>query len=1314
MERDKLIYLCKPNNRKYTQLNGIRRESVSITKNLKDYSSISFEVDKDIVINGKRIPSNGYNDLHLDMEIYYDEGLLFKMEEPEIHNDGNTEYKTITAYTTEKELQTKKITSLQARTGTTGSIELLASVNQGKSPLSSDFKWSTFVNDDKELSVLDIILQKAPNWGIGHIDDSIKEKGLSIDVSNTHIYGLLTSTLCYKLGCVFTFDTVNRLINAYDVKTYGKNTNVFISRRNLLNNVDTTCESDNIITRLIVTGDNDLDIRNVNYNRNYIDNIDFYKNEKYMSKTMLEKVNKREEYMNAHRQEFSELAAKLLKLEEEKNNLLYKVPSDGCDVQQWESMGKENLEKSLADYEAKVEVLRISVDKDPKYDSNGKYIPWKLTGGSVNDKKYMELLKDVENGYGMSATYYEMITYIIPNIKIAIDNLSLSDANKKDYNKSFETNWSLYGIKELEAKKEYYQAGLLNKYSKPWLQMTDAERMEYNNVQSEYEVYHKKFVEYSNYLGRSSKGGTLLHQLVKLEHKLYDVEDEIADITKQKNQLIRDTEISSDLFGMTKEEVDIYNLLIHEDTYENKNITTTSLDTIEEKIKLQERLYQDGLDKTYEKSIPQYEFTVSMDNLMNIEEFKNWSTDFDLGNFITVEIDELHTSRVRIASLEYSPYDKSSDINVTFTSMITSKGGRSDFTYLIGESENISSGGTTSTSSGSSAEVKMSDVLALIKQITSTAVFNNTVTNVVEEQIVETGKVSEVVSDYVSKAEISDDKIIVHQAWIDELFATDITATGTIKGATLIAGKIYSENYEDNNMSPLNDDGSLNQYFNVIEGMKIDLIKDKALYTPQISIYRDVISSKGLVSAGTVKTENGRGNYIGNFGRDNEISADMSLAIGDKNILGGNIEYTAIPNYEYSYTLTYEKNSEGKRVYTLGVTYLDDYYREEYLSSENYDVISITAIETVTHTETDSETGESHTYSEEYSYNIAKNKRLTFTDDLGTKTREFIFTSDLAFEEGDGITAIAYTVAVFGHPPFINSSIAAGKSNNVSSSNAFALGSNLMRTGEGVSVGRYNVDRPWNLFEVGCGKSNSTRDNAIEVSSNGDTFINNYLYMKNSKNNTHYKLAKVLDNKTLCIASDASIKNLSIGERNISTNRLLGKYIAFEASAYSGCPLVFNGNNFRADKHGIISFGYTTKRFKNMFLSGDIYANASHITTSDERLKPMRRPIEYSHEIVNGVEWIDYMLSKERSTSDRIHSGVCAQQVEEVLNELGIDRGVLIKIPKVNKPLEECSYDEIEYAIRYEEFVPYIGKVVQDHEKEIERLKQLLIKEEES
>ena len=40
------IYLCKPCNKKYTQLNGIRLDTVDISKNLKDHHTISFDVDK--------------------------------------------------------------------------------------------------------------------------------------------------------------------------------------------------------------------------------------------------------------------------------------------------------------------------------------------------------------------------------------------------------------------------------------------------------------------------------------------------------------------------------------------------------------------------------------------------------------------------------------------------------------------------------------------------------------------------------------------------------------------------------------------------------------------------------------------------------------------------------------------------------------------------------------------------------------------------------------------------------------------------------------------------------------------------------------------------------------------------------------------------------------------------------------------------------------------------------------------------------------------------------------------------------------------
>ena len=267
------IYLCKPCNKKYAQLNGIRLDTVDISKNLKDHHTISFDVDKYIYINGEKILSNGYEDIHSGMEVYYEGegGILFKVEEPSLHGDGIAEYKSVNAVSVDSELVNKKVVDLQVHNGTTGSIELIASINKGKSPLSEDFKWSTFWNEDPELSVIDIILQKAENWSVGHIDDNLKTKEFALDVSDMGIYGLLTTVLCQKLNCVFTFDTVHRKINAYDVNTFGKDTNVYISYRNLINSIDIECNSDDIKNRLVAKGNDSLNIRDVNFNRDYID-----------------------------------------------------------------------------------------------------------------------------------------------------------------------------------------------------------------------------------------------------------------------------------------------------------------------------------------------------------------------------------------------------------------------------------------------------------------------------------------------------------------------------------------------------------------------------------------------------------------------------------------------------------------------------------------------------------------------------------------------------------------------------------------------------------------------------------------------------------------------------------------------------------------------------------------------------------------------------------------------------------------------------------------------------------------------------------
>ena len=57
MENLNRLYLCKPGNKKYAQLNGVRLNTVDINKNLKDHHSISFEVDKYIYLDGEKFLS---------------------------------------------------------------------------------------------------------------------------------------------------------------------------------------------------------------------------------------------------------------------------------------------------------------------------------------------------------------------------------------------------------------------------------------------------------------------------------------------------------------------------------------------------------------------------------------------------------------------------------------------------------------------------------------------------------------------------------------------------------------------------------------------------------------------------------------------------------------------------------------------------------------------------------------------------------------------------------------------------------------------------------------------------------------------------------------------------------------------------------------------------------------------------------------------------------------------------------------------------------------------------------------------------------
>ena len=107
IESGKLIYLCKPNREIITQLNGVDIPSVSYSDQAKDYNSLSFDVDRYINVDGSYVESNGYDLLHVYMELYLEDIGYFQMQEPAISNDGYAERKLLLPILLKSNLKTK-------------------------------------------------------------------------------------------------------------------------------------------------------------------------------------------------------------------------------------------------------------------------------------------------------------------------------------------------------------------------------------------------------------------------------------------------------------------------------------------------------------------------------------------------------------------------------------------------------------------------------------------------------------------------------------------------------------------------------------------------------------------------------------------------------------------------------------------------------------------------------------------------------------------------------------------------------------------------------------------------------------------------------------------------------------------------------------------------------------------------------------------------------------------------------------------------------------------------------------------------------
>lgn len=148
-----------------------------------------------------------------------------------------------------------------------------------------------FLDGDGKSGILNMIVDTLPYWTIGTVDSSVASKYRTFEDVDTSLncLGFMIDNLQDAYECIILFDTINRTINVYDQNNYIHQTDIHISKKDIINMSKVSESSDDLYTAITVSGDSDVLISAINpLGTNTLYNFSYYLD--WMSAPLKEKV----------------------------------------------------------------------------------------------------------------------------------------------------------------------------------------------------------------------------------------------------------------------------------------------------------------------------------------------------------------------------------------------------------------------------------------------------------------------------------------------------------------------------------------------------------------------------------------------------------------------------------------------------------------------------------------------------------------------------------------------------------------------------------------------------------------------------------------------------------------------------------------------------------------------------------------------------------------------------------------------------------------------------------------------------------------
>lgn len=163
-----------------------------------------------------------------------------------------------------------------------------------------DTGFTFFTEDkDKKLMSLEKYLYEETGWKLGIVTDKVRYKnGVErntrwFESVQKKWYDFLKDDICESFECMMNFDTVQKTVNFFMEEELGDDIGLYLSKDNYIKSLKRTYDSDKIITRMKIVGNEDMDIAGTVVNGSpYIENFSYFMEIKEMSEPLIKALEK--------------------------------------------------------------------------------------------------------------------------------------------------------------------------------------------------------------------------------------------------------------------------------------------------------------------------------------------------------------------------------------------------------------------------------------------------------------------------------------------------------------------------------------------------------------------------------------------------------------------------------------------------------------------------------------------------------------------------------------------------------------------------------------------------------------------------------------------------------------------------------------------------------------------------------------------------------------------------------------------------------------------------------------------------------------